>query len=535
MAALVSTLRVGCWNVRGLSASIPCLRELLGNTDIFCISEHWLHRNRLNCLDEISNEFSNTGCASRASSEDNFGMKRGQGGVAIFWRKELSGVSVIEGIKHDRICALRMQDARGVTLVIMSVYLPAAGAKDDLSSTLDDLSNFIDNLDDDVVPMICGDFNGDMGISGGPRGVGNPNRAGRLVANFMKKYHLMATNLHGSGRGPINTFNSHNGSTCIDYIMIPDYMEDKILACEVLDDQSLNTSDHLPITLCIKVDKLPCKINVQCPKKRIKWDKWDNDKMRREYEGPLSGPLADLNTRIMQCECNSDDIDGFFDELTYIVHKAAEVVPHTKFVNHLKPYWDDELSTLKKEKMKHFKIWKENGRSRDSNDPIRINMCVSKKKFAKRVRQISKGYYNEQIANATKLAEVDRNLFWKVFRKSKGGNTSSSHAIKKPDGKVVYTIDEILCVWHDHFDNISNPKYSEEYNHEHYRHVTRSVKAWSRGKEMSPFLNTPFDFDELHAATMKLHLNKAPGYDNISTEHIRFAGPHMIIEEGETR
>ena len=153
MATLASTLRLGCWNVRGLSASIPYLRNLLGRSDIFCISEHWLHKNRLLCLDEISDDFLNFGRANRASTEAEFGLKRGQGGVAIFWREELSGVSVIENITHDRICGLRIQDAKGATVVILSVYIPAVGAHDDLSGILDDVSNIINNLDEDVVYM----------------------------------------------------------------------------------------------------------------------------------------------------------------------------------------------------------------------------------------------------------------------------------------------------------------------------------------------------------------------------------------------
>ena len=46
-------LRITCWNSRGMTAAVPLLREIMRYSDIICLSEHWLHRNRLNMLDEI--------------------------------------------------------------------------------------------------------------------------------------------------------------------------------------------------------------------------------------------------------------------------------------------------------------------------------------------------------------------------------------------------------------------------------------------------------------------------------------------------
>ena len=387
MAMLVNTLRVGCWNVRGLSASILYLRNLLDNSDIFCISEHWLHNNRLNCLTEISNKFSTFGRASRKSTENNFGLKRGQGGVAMFWRNSLAGVSIIDEIVNDRICGLRVQDARGTTTVVLSVYMPAVGAKDDLASTLDDLSGILYNFDDDVVPIICGDFNGDMGRNGGPRGRGVASKQGKLVANFMCEHKMITANLLDLAIGPMHTYESHKGYSCIDYIMLPEFMEDAILTCKVLGEEALNTSDHFPICMSIRMNRLPCKIDINNKKQRIKWDKWDDFTMNSEYRIPLSRLLADLNDRIFVSPCEPNELDNFFDELIMILHKSAEVLPRCKFANHLKPYWDEELTILKKNKMKWFRIWKEKGRPREKDDPDRIRMSSSKNEFAKRLRK----------------------------------------------------------------------------------------------------------------------------------------------------
>ena len=290
---------------------------------------------------------------------------------------------MIENITHDRICRLRVQDARGRILVFLSVYMPAVGARDDLAGVLDDLSNIIDNLDDDVIPIICGDLNGDMGRAGGPRGLGEPTRAGRLIVDFKVKYDLVAANLLNLGSGPVHTFESHNGSSCIDYILTPRFMEDMILSCKVRGEEPLNTSDHFPIMMRFLLDKLPCKIDSSYNRRRIRWDKWDEERLVLEYQAPLSVSLGTLRDKIRAQICTPDLLDSYFKELIRMLHSAAEVLPRTKFVAHLKPYWDDELTFLKKEKMKYLKIWKESGRPRDVEDPARINMSLSKNRFRK--------------------------------------------------------------------------------------------------------------------------------------------------------
>ena len=137
--------------------------------DIVAVSEHWLHNNRLFMLDEISDRFNSVGRSSAASSEETYGLRRGQGGVALFSRKDLAGVSRIDTIRHNRICGIRIQKEGGAAMAILSVYLPAFGSKDNLSVSLDELEGIIESLGDEISIFVCGDFNGDMGAKGGPR------------------------------------------------------------------------------------------------------------------------------------------------------------------------------------------------------------------------------------------------------------------------------------------------------------------------------------------------------------------------------
>ena len=95
-------LRVACWNARGYLSDIPYIRELLKEVDILAVSEHWLHANRLRILEGISPTHFVHAHASRDAADENYGCKRGQGGRDIFWRKNLSGISKVSEIIHDK-------------------------------------------------------------------------------------------------------------------------------------------------------------------------------------------------------------------------------------------------------------------------------------------------------------------------------------------------------------------------------------------------------------------------------------------------
>ena len=58
--------------------------------------------------------------------------------------------------------------------------------------------------------------------------------------------------------------------------------------------------------------------------------------------------------------------------------------------------------------------------------------------------------------------------------------------------------------------------------------LNERVHTWNQEKEHDDFLKEHFTDDEVEKAIKTLHTKKACGYDNISTEHIRYAGPYLI-------
>ena len=266
-------LAITAWNVRGIQSAIPYLRELLAESKIVCISEHWLFENNLCILDQISEDFNVVSAASKFSSPDVFGRGRGQGGVALFWRCDLPGVTPISDLVHDRVCGIRFQTPKGMVLNILAIYLPARGSDEDLGTTLDEIAEIIDSRDPGSLTLLCGDFNADIGCLGNKRSRKKPDQRGRMVYDFINEYALWMTNMGPKTEGPVNTFKCMKGSSTIDYIAIPVCMRDMVTHSCVLKDEIMNLSDHNPVSVSLNLEDL---VSATAPAKKdgkILWKK----------------------------------------------------------------------------------------------------------------------------------------------------------------------------------------------------------------------------------------------------------------------
>ena len=168
------------------------------------------------------------------------------------------------------------------------------------------------------------------------------------------------------------------------------------------------------------------------------------------------------------------------------------------------------------------------GRTRALNDPVRLEMLNSKKVFNKALRRISHQYHDELVAEAASKAEINHKDFWRLLKKSRNNTSAKVNTIRNQQGKVVYEINEILEVWRAHFDKLSTPKSCDSYDQAHFTHVTRRIKEFLAFNDESPFLANPVTEYEVERAIRELNNNKAPGYDGITSEHVKFAGPSLV-------
>ena len=323
--------------------------------------------------------------------------------------------------------------------------------------------------------------------------------------------------------GQIDTYEGHNGRSMIDYIMVPEYISNRVIRCHTGQNEALNTSDHLPIEATLNIDTLPRYVEYPGAQKRIRWDRCSDEFLRDNYQNQFVIYTQDTERILSKDEISEKDIDTSMEAIIWCLHKAASGVPRSIFVKHLKPFWNNDLNILKKNKMKWFNRWKCEGRTTCKDDKVRCEMLRSKKVFNKAVSQISRKYQNELLTEAASKSEINHDDFWRILKRSKEGSRSKVSAIRNQDDSVVYEIDEILEVWRANFDKISTSTVSDKFDKRHFQYVTKRVKELRRLSDISNFLEAPFNHTEVRIAIAKLNNRKAPGYDGITTEHLKHA------------
>ena len=94
---------------------------------------------------------------------------------------------------------------------------------------------------------------------------------------------------------------------------------------------------------------------------------------------------------------------------------------------------------------------------------------------------------------------------------------------------MVQDVDGVLNVWSGHFTRLGTPKHSPKFDSDHYVNVSRTVLRYNEGQEgIDPFLAQPFTTDEVKHAVKALNSGKAPGFDDVTAEHLRYGGSVVI-------
>ena len=139
------------------------LQCLINSFDLCFIQEHWLHRDHLHKINNISSEFLSGGMDSGVLLQG-----RPFGGCSILYRKSLASFISPLVSCSNRFCGVKFVDSCGLSHLLLCVYLPARGsstASSEYLNTLGELQGFIASQHFDVL-LIAGDFNVDFDRSG---------------------------------------------------------------------------------------------------------------------------------------------------------------------------------------------------------------------------------------------------------------------------------------------------------------------------------------------------------------------------------
>ena len=245
------TLRTTAWNMNCMYNSAgPYLHDLLNQTDILVVSEHGLFPCELYKLDTLHTDFLVSAKSSKQLTDAEFGHKRGSGGVAIMWHKNMCNFVVsLPKLGTDRMCVIQLQLQDTSKLFIVGVYMPHQNCKiSNYRYELDMLAELIGELSATGNVLLIGDTKCHFGPEHGPRGWGRTTANGRAFIDVMYKCGMVMIDLDDKTGGPTYIYSFRKGRSYIDHCAITCDAFYAIRSCKVLADEIHNVSDHLAIT-----------------------------------------------------------------------------------------------------------------------------------------------------------------------------------------------------------------------------------------------------------------------------------------------
>ena len=275
-------MNIACWNCGGIKSNFVYIKKLLESVDVLALSEHWLYEDELSFLDNLHNDFL---YHAKVSERNNINTRwrRGQGGVAIVWRKHLKVQQLSLG--NDRIVAIKIQKNHQ-TFVFCSVYFPSTNSNlsefADILNSLKTICTRLNYRKERII--IAGDFNAHLSD---PRSNQVRNNRGKLVLEMFAEFDMFPVNVDMPCTGPPFTYISSGGSSVVDYIFMSRCMWSSVKWVKVGEEHPCNLSYHLPlianIEMCAVMSHDELINNSEKEYERIAWMKCTSEQVS-EYQ-----------------------------------------------------------------------------------------------------------------------------------------------------------------------------------------------------------------------------------------------------------
>ena len=194
------------------------------------------------------------------------------------------------------------------------------------------------------------------------------------------------------------------------------------------------------------------------------------------------------------------DIELLSEQITLCLDlSASRCIPESEFKTFLKPYWNKGVKESHKKAKQKRKQWILEGKPRGPNFQTYSNYKEAKKEIQKTHTQSYNDYVKQCANEIDEASECYIRLFWKLITRTRNQKRT-----------------EISNSFADYYESI--------YFHESPLNEYNDIIDMTHEDE----LNYSITFSEVEKLIRTLKLQKAPGIDNITNEHIRYGGKSLM-------
>ena len=514
-------------------------KELCSSSDFLAVSEHGLYECEVTKLENIHRDYMGFGKSDKNLKNENFGKVKGYNGCGLLWRSSLNNrIIKLPELGSDRMCVVKMKLSRDIYCYIIAVYLPHQTCK--IACFEDEiliLEKVISECIKDGKVLIIGDENVSLSTEYGHRGGCTDSRNTKLLMNMLKKYGIICADLQ-YGSGPEYTYEKAGYRTYIDHAFVSEDLVDYIENCCVIDEAIQNVSDHLPISITLYTD-IPRIQSSDDHKKRVAWNKLTPAEKDTEYMIPLETEMSKIietlglemthddegEVTVTSINDSSSSIPEVVRRMSCAVNTISAYLPQIKFNKALKDFWDSELKTLSKEEKAVRKEWVEAGKPRDSANDITVRYKAAKANFQRNRRKKEVDYETTNMTDLGNFDGIDSKFFWHLVRKH-SRMKCTVNPVRNSAGVLVSDPNEIRKEWKNYYQELFSLPDEYKGDPAFKEMVENYVRNISETNSIGQTLKGgPFTVSEVNTQIYKLKCNKAPGWDEITAEHLKYSGP----------
>lgn len=302
----------------------------------------------------------------------------------------------------DRIIGIQVEVQPGYYVFLLQVYIPCKNHPILLfKEYVDKLYNIWSMYSSQGVVIFMGDFNSSCDTDV------NDTRNAYLHQFLVDTNQISVTSLDIC-TGAKYSYVSYDGlyETLIDHIILPVEKRDLVSQCQIVDDHCLNVSRHRPLLCSLNIPLITVDDFVQT--QSISWKKVSQSHIN-DYHMNLSDHLQSNNYCISD---NYNEIDNMYTNLTETIRMCSDLsLPNKKYMAHLKPYWNEQLSNMHSLMFEARTQWCKAGRPRDPEQPDHKKYKDCKRVFRKMHRYIVRSYLIERDSEINETAELDKTNF----------------------------------------------------------------------------------------------------------------------------
>ena len=524
------------------NTSLVYCYETIFKKEIVCISEHGLFQCELNKLNNFHPDYQCMAKASRHLKDIDFGHRPGIGGTAIFWKKELGNrIRKYDKLGSDRICVIQYIADNKQKIYFISMYLPHQTCIiDDFNVELETLRKVCEFCNRDGEVICLGDTNCHLSAAYGIRGYGVTTSHAKKFASTLKCLNMSIVDLSDLCKGECVTWRSDDGKRCsyIDHIGVSKGILSLVKECNVLPDCVSNISDHVAISIELK---LPYNRGIDpVLSHQVAWGKADPKERDSLYARPLDKDveniMLDVGVDLSQFMNNEEAIVNGSNDKTVVEKVLQKIVmcmlwhsshlPVISYNKHCKPYWNSDLQNLSNIKDKALKDWCCDGRAKSQNVNSYNVLNEARKLFHREHRKCIRNYDVKEMKQFAESGEIDQRYFWWLVNRYK--KNVSINPIRSESGDLITEPQEIANEWGMYFQELfsegRNLKWDEDFKND----VDKAIEMLDN-LECSELKGGPICVSEVDYVLKSMKNGKASGWDHIVAEHLKYSGFNLKL------